>query len=449
MRERAQSSVALGPSVLASGRSRTKLDPHHLYLCLLSIVLAGYATMGKGFAYLGYPPLFIGEVTLVLGLLVMYRAGCVWAMLASSPSVLLAVLVLLIAVKACLGVESYGLDAVRDGMIVIYGLYAFIVVTLLIEKPERLRWVLRHYSGFAWAYGLLGGLIYYVTVMAYAPLVYVRAGEAAVHLAGATVFSLLGLRKVSPLWVLLVIVGITMVSPNRGAMLACCVPIGIAAIMGGNLRRFGLVLLFALALFLVAYAAGLNVQMPGGRTFGPEQIINNIESIAGSNDTSNLDGTKEWRLRWWKAIVDYTVNGPYFWTGKGFGMGLAEADGFVVGMELGGPMVRSPHNGHLTLLARAGVPALVLWLCVLFAWFGMLLRNILAARNRGDTQWAGVFVWIACYAGSILIDASFDVALEGPMIGIWFWSLFGLGIGASMIYRHEVVSQRFSAWNPA
>ena len=35
------------------------------------------------------------------------------------------------------------------------------------------------------------------------------------------------------------------------------------------------------------------------------------------------------------------------------------------------------------------------------------------------------------------IDASFDVALEGPMVGIWFWCLFGFGIASSMIYRWE------------
>jgi hypothetical protein len=33
-----------------------------------------------------------------------------------------------------------------------------------------------------------------------------------------------------------------------------------------------------------------------------------------------------------------------------------------------------------------------------------------------------------------LINASFDVALEGPMLGIWFWCIIGLGIGSSMLY---------------
>ena len=39
---------------------------------------------------------------------------------------------------------------------------------------------------------------------------------------------------------------------------------------------------------------------------------------------------KNGRLDWWKEIVTYTINGKYFWTGKGFGVNLADDDGFQV-----------------------------------------------------------------------------------------------------------------------
>ncbi|WGS25324.1 hypothetical protein [Bradyrhizobium sp. ISRA464] len=35
-----------------------------------------------------------------------------------------------------------------------------------------------------------------------------------------------------------------------------------------------------------------------------------------------------------------------------------------------------------------------------------------------------------------MINTSFDVALEAPMQGVWFCSLFGFGIGTTMIYRY-------------
>ena len=67
----------------------------------------------------------------------------------------------------------------------------------------------------------------------------------------------------------------------------------------------------------------------------------------------------------------------------------------------------------------------------------MLLGAMLVARARNDKQWADLFLLIICYAMAIVINAAFDVTLEGPMQGIWFWSLFGFGIGSVMVYRAQ------------
>ncbi len=45
------------------------------WLILWAIMLAGYALFGRGFAYLGIPPLFIGELTLAAGVLVVLRCS--------------------------------------------------------------------------------------------------------------------------------------------------------------------------------------------------------------------------------------------------------------------------------------------------------------------------------------------------------------------------------------
>jgi hypothetical protein len=36
--------------------------------------------------------------------------------------------------------------------------------------------------------------------------------------------------------------------------------------------------------------------------------------------------------------------------------------------------------------------------------------------------------WIFIYWLAMIVNASFDPYLEGPQGGIWFWSVFGLGI---------------------
>jgi hypothetical protein len=63
------------------------------------------------------------------------------------------------------------------------------------------------------------------------------------------------------------------------------------------------------------------------------------------------------------------------------------------------------------------------------------------ARMRGHEQWVKLFVFVVCYETAILINASFDVVIEGPMQGIWFWCLFGLGVGSVMVYRAQDSSE--------
>ena len=135
-------------------------------------------------------------------------------------------------------------------------------------------------------------------------------------------------------------------------------------------------------------------------------------------------------MNWWTDIVNYTVHGRYFWGGKGFGINLADDDGYQVGDRT----LRSPHNVHMTILARLGVPGLALWISTLLVWFSTMFRNAYMAWRNGEHTWGRFFIFIACYALAAIIDASFDVALEGPMIGIWFWVLIGVGLGTSMVY---------------
>jgi hypothetical protein len=139
------------------------------------------------------------------------------------------------------------------------------------------------------------------------------------------------------------------------------------------------------------------------------------------------------------VIINDTFHRPSFWTGRGFGLNLADADGFSETRDPSNPPPpsRSPHSVHMTLLARAGVPGVVLWSLVLIFWGGMMLRAMLVARARGHKQWAELFLFVTCYAISIIINATVDVTLEGPMQGIWFWCLFGFGTGTVMVYRAQ------------
>ncbi len=130
--------------------------------------------------------------------------------------------------------------------------------------------------------------------------------------------------------------------------------------------------------------------------------------------------TLEWRLDWWLKIVHYTFAGPYFWLGKGYGINLSQSDGIQAANN---PDLRSPHNAFMTVLARSGVPGLLLWLAFLVILFLQAARMISVRPTRPDRL---IVAWVAIYLLALLFNSCFDVFLEGPMGGIWFWSMAGV-----------------------
>ena len=178
----------------------------------------------------------------------------------------------------------------------------------------------------------------------------------------------------------------------------------------------------------VTVSSGSFVQEPvpsRGRPQTLQQMVENLLSVFGESSDPGLEGTKRFRLAWWGEIVDYTVFGEHFWTGKGFGVNLADDDGFQSTLD---GSLRAPHNSHLTVLARMGVPGFVLWLLLMGAFSIGLLQATLAHRRAGEARLSVIGAWILVYWVTMMVDTSFDPYLEGPQGGIWFWSILGLGL---------------------
>jgi hypothetical protein len=425
------------------------------YLALLAIVLLGYALMGKGFAYLGVSPLYMGEIALFAGIVVFLRIGVFVGVLATLPTLLLAALMFWVLARTLPFFGLYGFDAVRDSVVVIYGGFAFIVIGLLLEDARRINTVLRYYGVMLTLFPAIPvgfwltrfWLDYIPRLYGPVPIVEIGASAVGTHLAGAMVFVLIGYRKVSLLWVIVWFITLALIgSTNRGATLAAIVPVAIAMLVLGRYRLMltGMVAVVGVLAVLIAIEENVtqyneynDPRKVTARSISAHQIVENAKSTVLESSQQN-EGTKQWRLNWWQIIINDTLYGPSFWTGRGFGINLGDADGFG-GSDLKNPSppTRSPHNAHMTLLARAGVPGVVLWSMTLISWIGMQLNAMLSARARGHERWAELFLFILCYAVSILINATFDVTLEGPMQGIWFWCLFGFGVGSAMIYRAQ------------
>jgi O-antigen ligase len=92
------------------------------------------------------------------------------------------------------------------------------------------------------------------------------------------------------------------------------------------------------------------------------------------------------------------------------------------------------------LLARSGVPGLLLWVSLQIVFLWTTARAYLRAQRAGAESYARLYLWILAYWTAFQLNASFDVYLEGPQGGIWFWSVVGLGIAAVEMQRRAAYS---------
>ena len=421
------------------------------YLRFLSLVLGGYALNGRGFAYIGVSPLFIGELALSLGLITLWRSRG-WVRLLSMPqAVALVPLAAWGAVRTVPYLSTYGATALRDAAIWGYGAYSWIVAGLLVADPSRLSRLIGRYRQLS-RYLLLGLPVVAVVYFGLGPMlprwpgpgaesgvpmVFLKGADAMIHFAGILAFWVAGFGgRVGWAWLLLMSVDVALLGViDRAGLLAFGAVMGLCLILWPRSRvpwrLLGLMGVAALALWIV----DIRVELPGGkgRQISFDQILTNFASMTGDIGNDGLDSTKTWRLEWWGDIVGYTFQGRYFWTGKGFGINLANDDGFQV---LSDSSLRSPHNAHMTFLARTGVPGLALWALAQGLWGAGIFRAFLQSRRAGDRDWLGLFLFLGAFWSACLINASFDVYLEGPVGGIWFWSIHGAGLAALWIHRH-------------
>jgi len=410
------------------------------YLWWHGCLLAAYALLGKAFAYVGVGPVFVGELSLAAGLLAALLSRSVLRVFTVPATWFLAALMCWGAMRTVPSFGPYGRDALRDATLWGYGLFALVVGAVILARPQRLRDLVARYQWFTAIFVIAAPVIYVgfwiaedpASVLGLDPTHRVKPGDMLVHLAGITAFVAVGLGRLS--WVGLACLGGTFVlaaSVGRGGLVAFVAAVAVLALAGRIGRRVWVV---GSALAVVVATLALTDVSVGllRREVSFRQLAVNAASIVVSQaDQPNLEDTKLWRLLWWGRIVGYTVTGPFFWEGKGFGINLADDDGFQVTSQT----LRSPHNAHLTFLARSGVPGFVLWLLAQGAWAGAIVVAYLRSRARHHAWWASVFLFLLAYWIAMLVNATFDVFLEGPMGGIWFWSLYGVGLAALRLYR--------------
>ena len=419
------------------------------FVTLLAVVLAGYALCGRGFAYVGAPPLFIGEITLGCGLAAFTTARGWRSVLGDWRLWPLLGLMAWGTARTLPFVSADPVNAIRDGVVWGYGTFAVVMAALIYDRPALLGRVVLLYRRFAKVFvvGIPVAFVLYHFADAAIPrwpwaptvgVVQVKEGDVLVHLGGCVAFMIAGLAgPVAWGWVVVLTLDAgAMGVIDRAGMVAFGAVFALAAAFRPRSPVLGRTVATVVVTVAILWATNVSVPVPGGkgRVISFEQMWMNLTSTVGDSGNDGLDSNKEWRINWWKTIVSYTVHGQYFWKGKGFGINLADDDGFQV---LADHSLRNPHSVHMTMLARGGVPMECLWAAVQVTFVATVLTEMSRARRAGQPMWEGLFFFLGVYWLAFLINGSFDVFLEGPMGGIWFWSVYGTGIGAALVHRQN------------
>ncbi|MBX9780091.1 MAG: hypothetical protein K2X26_07075 [Chitinophagaceae bacterium] len=397
------------------------------YFDFYLLCYALYAYLNKGIAYS-----FLVEALLGIGLLVvMFR----FKQLEIPKERVVILLIIFLGINLIYmgrGFTQYGIiNVIRDSFLINYALFIAILFLFRQHTNYLLKGIFKIYA----LYPVIQ-LIHFL-ILSYLPhadefmpfgnisLLHYKYGDMAVHLFICTLLMVTGKIQLPFRFTVLnyILIGylFLVASTFSRAGMVCFGMSGLLfffTLSDLNLKKQLLYYLRFVPIFLLVaiplYQLTKTKENFQGRKTGITQLTENITSLTATEKGSTQSDNNVWRLVWWGKIIEYTFGGQYFMLGKGLGMSLAVDDDIDPSTSDG--ELRSPHNFHLNLLARFGVPFFLAWLYWIFLHLQFFKRRVLSPDAH----------WLLCIFFIFLVNASFDVYLEGPMGAFPFWTITGL-----------------------
>jgi O-Antigen ligase len=408
---------------------------------IASFLLVGYLCMSRSFAYLGVPPLFIGEIVLGAFLLVKPRVALgtwVASLLRASPLNQLGLALLLFL--------AYGVWQVARGVLggspILYTLkffifnyypiYIFLGLWIGLRAPEHLPRLIRI---LAWVNGVYG--LAYILALRHAavyvpgteiPLFGVPAGGA-VAIAGLLCFE----RDLRAVWLILVLnIVVVLAWQVRAEWFGLGVGILVWGLLTGRAGRVVAVGLAGLAVLgmieladvrLAGRQSGVSLSETLARAIAPIDL--ELARKLSPNAESHAS-TADWRELWWEQIWASVHSKPIlqaFGHGYGFDLfSLAPAEIRFTGAEA---EIRTPHSIFYYALGYTG------WVgIVLFGALQVAILRLLWRSYRVSGQPAGVVFWVMA-VGMAFFEGNFDT----PYRAIPFYLLVGMAAAPALGVR--------------
>lgn len=415
------------------------------YVIFLLAYLAAILVFGKGPTYFGVPPLYWGEAAM-LASLVFIAPWLKGNRLLARKGLLTGEIVVFFvigAVQTSLSFSRWGIDAIRDAAVFYYAAFYFVGLGLASRErfADRTWFILR----VVWIVSLLWNTA--DTLSAHklselgppipgrgVPLLFNSVHEGGQNLAlGAwvvlctsTLIRRAGLRI--PL-VLISAVGLIAFGTAEGRGMRIGMAAGVLAILplglspwgpprfNTRLLRCAVIGMPVIAMILIAF---------------PERAAK-LANLDRFREAEIAEGTAGWRLMWWQNLYSEVMRSdPVF--GLGFGESLHVYQPLLASQDEEF-MVRSPHNINVTIFARMGILGFLVWASILVTAFGGLFARIWnnspAAGHYSPERRDELVFWLLMLVATV-VNSSFGVLMEGPVLGIPFWFALGFASARSL-----------------
>ena len=399
--------------------------------------LAGITIIGKGPTYIGISPLFWGEVVMITSVLfivpLLKRTDLIGRTIP-----LTTLIALFMAIGTALTITSFprwGMDAIRDAAMWYYALFFFVGLGLASQSRtgDRVWSIMRVFWLLALVWNtanLLSGerISESGPVLPYRGirLFFNSTHEAGQNLAlGAILMlctdALKTKRFFKMLMATIAVLGLGLFAIQEGRGMRVGIASGVLAVLLLTLSprkpriTSRLLALMVLAIPLVAFAA-----------IADSQRFVKLASLDRFEETS--EGTAAWRTIWWQRLYEAVMkNNPAF--GLGFGESLAMYHPVLDPIAGKEGVVRSPHNINVTIFSRMGIVGLVLWILILIVGIGGLFVRVWRGVDKFGNPYTQerkdeLTFWILMLICTV-VNSSFGVMMEGPVLGIWFWLALG------------------------
>ncbi len=410
---------------------------NRIYIRTYFIILMLYAFFNKGIAYS-----YLAEVILIAGVVLIFLNRRHFELHLDKRHLIIISLIIIMFIYILFGLVKYNIfNVIRDSLAIQYAWFTIILFYFKDERNFIWQSLIQIYKWIPFVLFLNFLLFYYVflnlppiEIFGGQHILLYKNGDKSLHLLISSILMILFTEKYTRNWIILnsILIFINLLillAFTRSGSLAylagifCFFFFSKTSLITDGLRK---VLKFIPLLLIIVFGVFAAIEIEGdaqGRTISLSQITDNFSSIVSSDIDGSLTDNKVWRLVWWAKLLNQSFTLEHFFIGKGLGMSLAGNDLTSVDENL-----RSPHNFHLTIIARFGYIIFFIWLY----WLWLLFKPLFTKKLSGKT------LGLTCILLAYIINGSFDVFFEGPMGAFPFWTLVGL----------LLIEEYYSAYKP-